>query len=91
MDWVSSKEIGHARGYIVWDFFGHVMCGVEGFALNTLSPLTPEAKRIKACLDHTAFRPERQDGHIEFLALIGIVMFDVDAGGCAVVFAACMN
>ncbi len=66
MDYVVTEEMGHARGDIVGDFFGHVMCGVESFALNPFGPLTPEAKRVKASFDYSAFRPERQDGHVEF-------------------------
>ena len=91
MDYVVTEEMGHARGDIVGDFFGHVMCGVESFALNPFGPLTPEAKRVKACFDYSAFRPERQDGHVEFFALVCVIMFDVDARGSTVVFAACMN
>ena len=66
MDYIVTEEMGHARGDIVGNFFGHVMCGVESFALNPFGPLTPEAKRVKASFYYSAFRPERQDGHVEF-------------------------
>ena len=85
------KEMGHARGDIIRDFLGHVMCGVESFALNPFGPLAPEAKRIKASFDDPAFRPKRQKGHVKFSAKICVVMFNVDTGGSPVVFAACMN
>ena len=83
MDYVVSKEIGHARGDIFRNFFGHVMCGFERFALDPPGSLTPKVKRVKASLNHAAFCPKRQDGHGEFSALISVVMIDVDACCCA--------
>ena len=35
--------------------------------------------------------PKASEGHVEFSVLICVIMFNVDAGGGTVVFAACMN
>src|SRR5450830_2061552 len=90
----SGREEGqYLSQQVLLRFFGNVMTAVEGGAIESVGKARPLLERIEAFFDDALLAPQGQHGAADLVAHGKIVtlMFQVNAGAGAVVFADAMD
>ena len=86
-----AKEDLHPFCNILRDFFGHIMGSFQSHTSNGRRPLLPQSQGVKAFINNSVLGPQDLERGVKAAVAVCIIMLNINGGGSAVIFTACMN